>query len=101
MGTNSWTSGGGPLAPFADGYKRKLVALGHKPTTVRQHLRLDPERLDADDFLLFVAHRTGDIHHVNDERVAFRPLLRFSRKGSVCLRGSERCRDSPDRRYPP
>ena len=40
MGTNSWTSGGGPLAPFADGYKRKLVALGHKPTTVRQHLRL-------------------------------------------------------------
>ena len=25
---------------FADGYKRKLVALGHKPTTVRQHLRL-------------------------------------------------------------
>jgi integrase/recombinase XerD len=30
----------GRWRPFADGYKRKLVALGHKPTTVRQHLRL-------------------------------------------------------------
>src|SRR5207253_3630793 len=32
--------------------------------------RVDPEALDADDLLLFVAHRSGDVHDVDDHRVA-------------------------------
>ena len=39
--------------------------------------RIDPERLDPHDFLLLVAHGAGDIHHVKDERVAFRPRFGF------------------------
>jgi hypothetical protein len=30
---------------------------------------IDPEGLDADDLLLLVAHRAGDIHHVDDDGV--------------------------------
>ena len=50
---------------------------------VRLNPRIDPERLDADDFLLLVAHRAGDVHHVNDECVAFRPLFGFP--GEIAL----------------
>ncbi len=31
---------------------------------------VDPERLDADDLLLLVAHRAGHVHHVDDDGVA-------------------------------
>ena len=39
--------------------------------------RIDPERRGPHDFLLLVAHGSGDIHHVKNERVAFRPRLGF------------------------
>jgi hypothetical protein len=35
---------------------------------------VDPEALDADDLLLLVAHRAGDVHHVDDHRVRLRQL---------------------------
>ena len=31
--------------------------------------RIEPEALDADDLLLLVAHRAGDVHHVDDDGV--------------------------------
>src|SRR6185369_3427393 len=31
--------------------------------------RIDPEGLDADDLLLLVTHRAGDVHHVDDDGV--------------------------------
>ena len=34
--------------------------------------RVDPEGFGADDFLLVVGHRPGDIHDVNDGRVGLR-----------------------------
>src|SRR6185503_15445052 len=39
---------------------------------VRAQPRIEPERLDADDLLLFVAHRAGHVHHVDDDRVRLR-----------------------------
>src|SRR5690606_16347828 len=39
--------------------------------------RVDPERLDADDLLLLVTHRAGHVHHVDDDRVRDRLLLRL------------------------
>src|SRR5205814_10661522 len=40
---------------------------GDDTVVVRLNPCIDPERLDADDFLLLVAHRTGNVHHVKDE----------------------------------
>src|SRR5690606_33378519 len=42
---------------------------------------VDPERLDADELLLFVAHRAGDVHHVDDHRVRHR--LRLHLPGAI------------------
>src|SRR5262249_51339689 len=36
---------------------------------------VDPERLDAHDLLLLVAHRPGHVHHVDDDRVRLRKRL--------------------------
>ena len=33
---------------------------------------VDPKRLQADQLLLFVAHRAGHVHHVDDHRVGLR-----------------------------
>src|SRR5690606_34553720 len=30
---------------------------------------IEPETLDAYDLLLFLAHRPGDVHHVDDDRI--------------------------------
>src|SRR5262249_39412285 len=35
---------------------------------------VDPERLDADDLLLLVGHRAGDVHHVDDRGHALRQV---------------------------
>ena len=35
---------------------------------------VDPEALDADDLLLLVAHRAGDVHHVDHYRIGLRQL---------------------------
>lgn len=40
MGTIAWTRGDGPLVPFAGGYERKLLGLGHKPGAVQHYLGL-------------------------------------------------------------
>ncbi len=40
---------------------------------------VDPERLDADDLLLLVAHRARHVHHVEDHRVGHRLRLFFPR----------------------
>ena len=40
---------------------RRLDAL-----IVRLEPGVDPERLDADDLLLLVGHRAGDVHNVDD-----------------------------------
>jgi hypothetical protein len=29
MGTKSWTRGYGPLVPFADGFRARLLGVGH------------------------------------------------------------------------
>src|SRR5581483_4404948 len=40
------------------------------PLVVGLEPGIDPERLDADDLLLLVGHRAGDVHHVDDARHA-------------------------------
>jgi hypothetical protein len=40
MGTIAWTQGDSPLVPFAAGYERKLLELGHKPGAVAKYLGL-------------------------------------------------------------
>jgi integrase/recombinase XerD len=40
MGTISWTRGGGPLAPLAEGFRQELLRLGHRPGAVKHHLVL-------------------------------------------------------------
>ncbi len=40
MGTIAWTHGDGPLVPFAAGYERKLLGLGHKPGALAKYLGL-------------------------------------------------------------
>src|SRR5690606_1222913 len=42
---------------------------------------IDPKGLGPHDFLLFIGHRTRDIHHVNDGGVRLR--LRGCRPGSI------------------
>ena len=44
---------------------------------------IDPEALDAHDLLLLVAHRAGDVHHVDDHRVGLG--LRGQLPGAVPL----------------
>src|SRR5690606_32428550 len=55
---------------------------------------VDPERLDADDLLLFIAHRAGDVHHVDDHRVRHRLRLHLpgARARVVGRRGGQRAR---------
>ncbi len=33
---------------------------------------VDPKSFDAHDLLLFIAHGTGDVHHINDHCAGFR-----------------------------
>lgn len=40
MGTVSWTCGAGPLAPFADGFRRELLDAGHPPGGAKHYLKL-------------------------------------------------------------
>jgi hypothetical protein len=40
MGTVSWTRGDGPLVPFAEGFWRELLRLGHPPGGAKHHLVL-------------------------------------------------------------
>ena len=40
MGVVSWTRGTGPLAPFAEGFCRELLEVGHPPAAVKHHLVL-------------------------------------------------------------
>lgn len=40
MGTIWWARGGGPLAPFAEGFWRELLRLGHPPGGAKHHLAL-------------------------------------------------------------
>ena len=40
MGVVSWTRGPGPLARFADGFRRELLEVGHPPAAVKHHLVL-------------------------------------------------------------
>src|SRR5437867_9464480 len=48
---------------------------GHHAVVVGLNPGVDPERLDAYDLLLLIAHRTRYIHHVKDQGIAFRTLL--------------------------
>src|SRR5438552_10354409 len=52
---------------------------------VRLDPGIDPERLDAHDFFLLVAHGAGDVHHIEDEGVAFGTLLGFPREVALVL----------------
>ena len=47
---------------------------------VRRNPRIDPERFDADDFFLLIAHRSGHVHHVKNQRIAFGALLGLPRE---------------------
>src|SRR5262245_44247529 len=47
---------------------------------VRADPRIDPERSGSHDFLLFVSHGAGDVHHSQGQRAAFRALLGFPGK---------------------
>jgi site-specific recombinase XerD len=40
MGTVSWARGEGPLVPFAEGFWRELLRLGHPPGGAKHHLAL-------------------------------------------------------------
>lgn len=38
MGVQSWTQGEGPLVPFAEGFRARLVALGHPQSSLKHYL---------------------------------------------------------------
>lgn len=40
MGTVSWMRGAGPLVPFAEGFRRELLGVGHRPGVVKHYLVL-------------------------------------------------------------
>ncbi len=40
MGRVAWTCGEGPLAPFAAGFRREMLALGHPPGSVKHYVVL-------------------------------------------------------------
>ena len=40
MGTQSWKKGRGPLVPFADGFRVRLLGMGHSQGSVKHHLVL-------------------------------------------------------------
>src|SRR5690606_3736607 len=54
---------------------------GREAVVVRADPGVDPERLDAHDLLLLVAHRAGHVHHVQDHGV--RDRLRLLLPGTV------------------
>ena len=58
----------GLLVDFAGGDIVDDVA-GFDALVVAAEPGVDPEGLDADEFLLFVAHGAGDVHHVDDDGV--------------------------------
>lgn len=68
MGKVSWTRGVGPLAAFADGFRRALLGLGHPPASAKHHLVLmgqldrwlSVEGLTAGELNLVVAQRFLD-----------------------------------------
>src|SRR2546425_1162632 len=46
----------------------------------KEIVRIDPEGFDPHDFFLLIAHRSRNVHHVQDQRIAFRTLLGFPRE---------------------
>ncbi len=40
MGTQSWTRGRGPLVPFAESFRARLLEVGHPPTSLKHYLVL-------------------------------------------------------------
>ena len=40
MGTQSWKKGRGPLVPFADGFRVRLLGMGHSQGSVKRYLVL-------------------------------------------------------------
>ena len=76
MGTVSWVRGEGPLAPFAVGFRQKLVSVGHTPATVKDHLglmgQLDgwlcAERLDVVELTPLVAQRFLDTRRARGQQ---------------------------------
>ncbi len=50
---------------------------------------IDPERLDANDLLLFVGHRTRNVHHVDHAGNAFRFGGVLPAADIACRPGSE------------
>lgn len=40
MGRQSWTRGPGPLVPFAEGFRARLLEVGHPPVSLKHHVVL-------------------------------------------------------------
>lgn len=76
MGRVSWMRGEGPLASFAAGLSRELLAWGHPPGSVKNHIVLlgqldrwlSTERLGVDDLTAEVAERFFDARRVGGQR---------------------------------
>jgi site-specific recombinase XerD len=95
MGTQSWKRGRGPLVPFADGFRARLLEIGHREGTLKTHLMLmgrlnrwlGAEGLGVEELTSEVLQRFLDHLRTGVRRVptlkSLTPLLDYLRASAV------------------
>jgi integrase len=92
MGTVSWTRGEGPLTPFAEGFRRKLLGLGHPASSAKHHIVLmgqlngwlSSKQLGVGELSAVVAQRFLDSRRAGGQRrvptlASLAPLFQYLR----------------------
>lgn len=98
MGTQSWKKGRGPLVPFADGFRVRLLGMGHSQGSVKHHLVLMGQLnrwltaagLGVEELTWEVAQRFLDHRRAAGQRqvptlASLTPLFDYLRESSVLV----------------